>query len=60
MWIISKKYVVLEFYHTFPNSLVILDKYFSPCRNLNGILYGKSLVSGRMAIQKTCYWLYVN
>ena len=26
-----KKYAALEFYHAFPNSLVILDKYFSVC-----------------------------
>ena len=31
MWIIRKKYAALEFPNAFPNSLVILDKYFSPC-----------------------------
>ena len=30
MSIINKKYVALEFYDAFSNSLVILDKYFSP------------------------------
>ena len=29
MWIINKKYVALELYNAFPNSLVILDKYVS-------------------------------
>ena len=31
MSIIRQKYVDLKFYHAFPNSLVIPDKYFSPC-----------------------------
>ena len=30
MWIIRKTYVALEFYDAFPNSYVILEKYFSP------------------------------
>ena len=30
MWFIRKKYVALEFYYTFPNSLVIFYIYFSP------------------------------
>ena len=29
MWIIRKEYAALKFYQVFPNSLVILDKYFS-------------------------------
>ena len=29
-WIIRKKYLALGIYHAFPNSLLLLDKYFSP------------------------------
>ena len=37
MWIIRKKYVASEFYHAFPNNLVILDQYF--LRVWKGIIF---------------------